>query len=399
MRPVVLTFVRVYLPGYRAGGPIRTIANMVERLGDELEFRIVTSDRDIGDVSPYPGIQRDTWVREGKGWVYYLDASRLSLRRVAQLISGTPHGVVYLNSYFDRMFTLRVLVSRYLRLCTRAPLVLAPRGEFSPGALGIKPRRKRAFIWMNSFAGVCDDVTWQASSSFEAADIRNAVQMRAGRTQRRGSEGVRVVIAPDLVGTDTGSSKQQVQKRRERIESVLSVCFISRISPKKNLEYALRVVEQVRVPLHFAVYGPIEDPGYWARCRRMIASMPRHVQVSYKGHLEHSQVVSTLRQHDLFLFPTLGENFGHVIHEALRAGLVLLISDQTPWRNLVREGVGWDLPLGDESQFVRCIEDVARWEPSKFEEVAMNGQALAAAVAGATTAVEQNRQLFRELLA
>ena len=40
----VLVFVSNYLPGYRGGGPIRTIQNMVENLGDEIEFLIVTRD-------------------------------------------------------------------------------------------------------------------------------------------------------------------------------------------------------------------------------------------------------------------------------------------------------------------------------------------------------------------
>jgi hypothetical protein len=31
----IMTFVGSYLPGYKAGGPIRTLANIVDRLGDE----------------------------------------------------------------------------------------------------------------------------------------------------------------------------------------------------------------------------------------------------------------------------------------------------------------------------------------------------------------------------
>ena len=35
--------------------------------------------------------------------------------------------------------------------------------------------------------------------------------------------------------------------------------------------------------------------------------------------------------HDLFVFPTLGENFGHVIYESLMCGTPVLVSDNTPW--------------------------------------------------------------------
>ena len=49
----ILTFVDYYLPGYKAGGPIRTIANMVSQLGGEFEFLIVTRERDFLDTVPY----------------------------------------------------------------------------------------------------------------------------------------------------------------------------------------------------------------------------------------------------------------------------------------------------------------------------------------------------------
>jgi len=39
---------------FRAGGPMRMTANVLEHLGDEFEFPIVTSDRDVGDYSPRP---------------------------------------------------------------------------------------------------------------------------------------------------------------------------------------------------------------------------------------------------------------------------------------------------------------------------------------------------------
>src|SRR4051812_11201747 len=49
-KPCILTFSRFYLPGFRAGGPIRSISRLVECLGDEFQFRIVTADRDAGST-------------------------------------------------------------------------------------------------------------------------------------------------------------------------------------------------------------------------------------------------------------------------------------------------------------------------------------------------------------
>ena len=68
---IILVFLSSYLPGNKAGGPIRTIANMVESLSDVNQFKIITYDRDLGDFVPYQSIIQDTWNRYGKAFVYY----------------------------------------------------------------------------------------------------------------------------------------------------------------------------------------------------------------------------------------------------------------------------------------------------------------------------------------
>lgn len=37
--------------------------------------------------------------------------------------------------------------------------------------------------------------------------------------------------------------------------------------------------------------------------------------------------------YDLFVFPTLGENFGHVVIESLSAGTPVFMSNTTPWKS------------------------------------------------------------------
>src|SRR5258708_7183130 len=131
-RASVLVVVHDYLPGYKAGGPVRTIANMVERLSDEFDFRVVTSDRDRFDGTPYVGVDLDSWNRVGKAQVYYLSERSKSLRTIARIISGTAHDILYLNSFFDPVFTQLPLWARRFGLLPPKPVVLAPRGEFSP---------------------------------------------------------------------------------------------------------------------------------------------------------------------------------------------------------------------------------------------------------------------------
>ena len=99
MKPNVLTFCGHYLPGYKSGGPVRSIANMVNILSDEISFSIVTSDRDLLDRMPYPGIKVDSWNSVGKAQVYYCSPENRSIRSFSRLINATPHDILYLNSF------------------------------------------------------------------------------------------------------------------------------------------------------------------------------------------------------------------------------------------------------------------------------------------------------------
>ena len=342
-RPIILTFIHYYLPGYKSGGPVRTIANMVEALGDEYEFRIVTSDRDFLDVAPYDGITSDAWMCVRKAWVYYVSPERHRLFAWARLIRETPHDVLYLNSLFDPVYTLLPLLGRRLAGSERKPVVVAPRGEFSTGALGLKRWKKRPFLAVAKIAGLYRNVLWHASTEDEAQLIRR--QFGAAR----------IMIASDLPPM---SGQQQTSYEAIDASGPLRIVFLSRISRKKNLDYALRVLAKTPVRIQFDIWGTLEDHDYWKKCQGQIQSLPENVVTRYRGVADHSEVNKILAGYDLFFFPTRGENYGHVIAEAVSAGTPVLLSDQTSWRNLHNEGVGWDLPLENgEAAFLEAIEE------------------------------------------
>ena len=113
------------------------------------------------------------------------------------------------------------------------------------------------------------------------------------------------------------------------------------------------------------------------------------------GALENSEVMKVFRAHDLFLFPTRGENYGHVIMESMSAGTPVLLANTTPWRNLEQFGVGWDLPLDNELEFVKKIEFLTR---ASFEDRKAQRQRVysyAKAKSHEPDVIDNNRNLFR----
>jgi len=377
----ILAFVKYYLPGYKSGGPIRTIANMVDRLGDEFNFRIVTSDRDALDEKSYPHIAINEWNRVGKALVYYASPGKRSLLNWVKVIRGTHHSILYLNSFFDPVYTFRPLLARRFGLIPNRPVIIAPRGELSLGALELKRLKKAPYMALGMVSGLYKNLTWQASSKHEANDI--------SRTMRYISK--RIVIASNLPTINDFKLEFDPLGRRE---GPLQIVFLSRISPMKNLEFALNVVSKVRYPIIFNIYGPVRDDNYWRKCKSLIANMPENVSISYKGSVENSEVSSIIGSHDLFFLPTLGENFGHVILEALSAGTPVLIADTTPWRNLEEFGVGWSLPLCKEESYVDCINYAASQNSEYYKTWRKRVRAYAIEHFNDPGNAENNRKLF-----
>ncbi len=382
-RPVILVLLAHYLPGYKCGGPIRTIANLVDHLGDEFDFKIITSDRDMLETSPFPDVHIDDWNTVGKAAVFYSSPERLSFRRFARLISETPHDVLYINSFFSEKFSIFPLFARKLGMIPKKPVVLAPRGEFSSGALAIKKVKKLFFLSVAKLLGLHRNFTWQASSEYEAEDISSTM----------GNLPLKIMVAPNLLPKETPALFKLDQALGDSAKA-LRIVFLSRISPKKNLDYAIEVLKRVTIAVEFNIYGVIDDQAYWERCKEQVGSLPGNVKVTYKGAIEHSNVHATLAEYDLFFFPTRGENFGHVIFEALAAGVPVLISDQTPWRDLEEKGVGWVRSLEEIDSFVQVITEFANWEMADRNEQRLRARKYAIEYANHCGAVQANRQMF-----
>jgi len=357
-KPIVLTFIGNYLPGYKAGGILRVTVNTVDHLCDEFEFRIVTRDRDLGDDKPYADIKLHQWQKIGNGMVYYLSSESNTLKDIYNLIVRTPHHVLYLNSFFDPL-TIKVLLNRRLRKANFKPVIVAPWGEFAWASLKQKYAKKFVFILMAKAFGLYKNVTWRASSEFEKSDIMKVMNINSDNIHITGDFPIKNI--PDLPRDTTFLPILDGKG--------LKVVFLSRISREKNLDFALKILRKVNARVIFDIYGPAENEIYWKECQELIEQLPPNVKVNYLGRVEADQVVHIFSHYDLFLFPTGGEAYGHVIAESLTAGTPVMLSTETPWRDLQSDGLGWDIDLVQIDSFVETIENFASLSHDEHEKI------------------------------
>ena len=340
----VLILMGRYLPGHRDGGPLRTIANVVEALGDEYRFFIACLDRDHGDEAPYPGVRVNEWNRVGKAEVYYVPPGGFSDALLLKLAEGMDS--VYLCSFYEDYGYRMLLLKKSGRI--RIPVTVASMGVFSKEALAQKSVKKKLFINGCRLAGLFRNVTWSVTSELEAADLKRVL-----------GDGARCVVAEDL-------PRGSIPGRRKRTEhDVLRAVFLSRICAHKGLDVAIRAIRDSGVPCCFTVCGPVQEPDYWEDCRKALDGMDWR----YLGDIPGEQVQEILSEQDVLLLPTRSENYGHVIFEAMSVGCVPIVSDQTPWGILAERGAGY-VVRRDVGQFAHALSEFAALERKEQDAMA-----------------------------
>jgi len=356
-RPVVLACMGAAWPGSDASGPVLSLAAITSALGGEFDFLRLARDRPFGarEASTPAGVWRD-----GARFCAGPFGAKGSIRALGEI----PCDLLLLNGVFDRDFTIPALLMRRYAGRARTPALLSPRGEFSVGALTLKGGRKAAFLAAGRRAGLFDTIQWHATSDAEWADIRRVFPDARGHV----APNIRPLLEP-LAAVPSA-------------DCVLRIAFLGRLSPVKNLDFALRALARVTAPVAFDIHGPEEDAAHVEACRRLAAALPAHVRARFCGALPNAQARDMFAACDLMFLPSRSENFGHAIFEALSCGVPVLIGDATPWRDLAAADAGWDLPLGSEAPFAAVIDALA----------AMDGPSRARLRAGARQVAERWRQ-------
>jgi len=380
----IFIFVDYYLPGFKFGGPLRTIANMVERLSSSYQFFIFTFDRDEGDTEPYSNILREGWNKAGPASVFY--TSDRSLRQILKRIDEVSPDMVYLNSFFSRV-SIKVLLARKLGMLRNIPILLAPRGEFAAGALMIKPLRKRMYIGFANKLGLLRAASLHASSEYEKSDIERHLRKDE-------------LVAEPVIASNLAASKdaERAPRRMQKVTGCLRLIFLSRVIQNKNLDGALKMLPGLSGKISLSIFGPIGNEGYWKECQQLISEMPNNLAVEYRGMLEHDKVHQAFSEHDLLLLPTMGENYGHVILESMMAGCPVLISDRTPWRELEKRGVGADIPLDEPKRFQEFLQKFADMDQATLSAWSQRAVKYGIESAQDEGPIEQNLRMFNRLL-
>ena len=164
-----------------------------------------------------------------------------------------------------------------------------------------------------------------------------------------------IKVIPHGIVIDSRFNKKNNRKKNTKLKFV----FFSRIHPSKNLMQLINIwtANIFFKKFNLSIYGEISDFKYFENLKNKIKKFNN---IKYKGSL-YKNKIQKLSKHDVFIFPSLSENFGLVILEALASGLYLILNSSLPWNHLSKKGFATLINFKEKT----LIKEILRLEKIK----------------------------------
>lgn len=333
-----------FLPAFRAGGPVQSIANLVKEYREGVEYFIFCGDVDLNGAA-LENIETNKWTRfNDHTHVWYAGPEKIS-DTLVRLVEIEKPDVLFIIGIFSWHYNIVPIM-----FCKGTRRILSTRGMLHPGALSQKKWKKKIFLHLYKLMEYHYKVAFHATDEGEANYIRNFFGKEAS-----------VFIAGNF------PNKISFLPVLKKEPGNLKLLTIALISPMKNILLVLEALSKASGNIEYHIYGPIKDEDYWDRCKKIIKSLPGNIKIVYEKEIAPQKIKQALEKAHVFILPSKSENFGHALFEALSAGRPVITSDTTPWTNLKESNAGINVPTGAPGELKDAIDFFASLDQASLE--------------------------------
>ena len=261
---------------------------------------------------------------------------------------------------------------RYLGSCKNMPDILHFHGVWMPSNLCIarfgwkkhipyviNPRgdTEIARINYNKFKKIKKYIAWHL---YGKKIVDNAACIITTSMQERTSIrilGSKVPIAIIPNGIELDAFPKDVQHLHGEKKILL---FLSRINPIKGIEYLIeawnRLPIQLRIDWELHIAGNSDPEDYLHSLEDKVKKLKLQNSIRFVGAITGEAKMRKYQDSNLFVLPTLNENFGNVIAEAMMCECPVITTKNAPWSCLTEDKCGWWIDLSVDN-LVRTLSE------------------------------------------
>jgi glycosyltransferase involved in cell wall biosynthesis len=219
------------------------------------------------------------------------------------------------------------------------PFIVSPRGMLGRAALEFSSLQKKIF-WAGWQSRAMRSVScFHATALSELDDIRQF--------------GLKTPVAVIPNGIDVPDMASQAMAT----DGMKTVLCLGRIHPKKGLDRLLaawKILGGATTGWRLRLIGPSEL-GHTDELRALAQQLGLN-NVEFREPVHGNEKSAAYAEADLFVLPTLHENFGMVVAESLAQGTPVICTVGAPWQGLAEHGCGWWIEHGPEPMAVALAQ-------------------------------------------
>ena len=336
-----------FSPAFRAGGPIRSIENLIVNYNEDIQYKIFCSNRDV-DGTLLADIQSDSWIDINNYTKIWYHSKGLPYNNINKCIHEEQPDKLFIVGCFSFHYNIMPLL-----FCKGVSRILSTRGMLHPGALSQKKIKKNILLFIYKCIGIKNKIVFHATDAREKEYIHRVFGAK-----------ILVKVAENFPAEIRREIKHDKEKK------FLKLLSVGLITPMKNNLLVLQALKNVKGKVVYHIVGAVKDSAYWNLCLQEIKKIPENVEVIIHGELTRHQVAELLQQTQVLVLPSKSENFGHAIIENLSVGNPVITSHHTPWNELKesKAGVNVDLNIEAISEAINYFISLTHTEFEKYSE-------------------------------
>jgi glycosyltransferase involved in cell wall biosynthesis len=333
-----------FLPAFRAGGPIQSVANLVKEYQDNVEFLIFCGDVDLNGAE-VKNIETNEWTAFNEHTrVWYAGPEKIS-DTLVKLVEKEKPDFLFIIGVFSWHYNIVPIL-----FCKGTKKILSTRGMLHGGALSQKKWKKKIYLQIFKLFEYHYKIAFHATDEEEAGFIRSYFG-----------------TVPKVFVAGNFPNKISFLPVSPKEKGCLKLVTIALISPMKNILLILESLRHCRGKIDYYIYGPVKDEEYWDKCKEAIKSLPENIKVVFEKEIEPADIKLALAKAHVYVLPSKSENFGHAIFEALSAGRPVITSNNTPWKNLKSSKAGINVAF-ESAEISKAVDFFAELDVDGMED-------------------------------